>query len=152
MDTLKLLGELLLSSIPTIIFLLLVWTAYRNIVQRKLERVKAERHARTEGAIQEAQSQISNAEARTAEYERRLQEARSRLYHAQEARHRHIMERGGAALAEARRQADEMVKHANAGLKREVEQARLTLRQQAEALANEIIDSILRPLAATEGR
>lgn len=152
MDTLKLLGELLLSSIPTVIFLLLVWIAYRNILQRKLEKIQAERHARTEGAIQEAQSQISNAESRTAEYERRLQEARSRLYQTQEARRRHIMERRSAALAEARRQADEMVKHADADLKREVEHARLTLHQQAETLADEIIDSILRPLAATEGR
>lgn len=152
MDTFKQLGELLLNSIPTIIFLMIVWIAYRSIVQRKLQRVLAERHARTEGAIQEAHAQISKAEARTAEYEQRLQEAHSRVYQAQEARRREIMEKRNAALAEARRQADEMVKDAETALAREVEKARLTLRQQADALAQQIIDSILRPLAATEGR
>jgi F-type H+-transporting ATPase subunit b len=152
MDTVNRLGELLLNSIPTIICLLVVWIAYRNIVQRKLERVLAERHARTEGAIQEAQAQIAKAEARTSEYEQRLREARSQLYKLQEARHRHIMEKRGAALAETRQQADEMVKRAHADLERDVQEARTTLQRQAEALAEQIIHSILRPMAATRGR
>lgn len=152
MDTLNQLGELLLAAVPTIIFLLIVWIAYRSIVQGKLHKLLDERRARTEGAVEEAQAQISKAEARTAEYEQRLREARSQVYQTQEARRRHIMERRSAALAEARKQAEETVKHAEAGLQRDVEEARLTLRQQAEALAEEIIDSVLKPLAATEGR
>ena len=152
MDTLKQLGELLLESIPTIVCLLIVWGAYRTIVQKKLQRVLAERHAHTEGAIQEAQSQITKAEARTTEYEQRLREARSHLYRAQEARRRHLMEKRGAALAEAHRQADEKVKHARADLARDVQESQSTLQQQAEALAAQIIDSILKPLAATGSR
>jgi F-type H+-transporting ATPase subunit b len=152
MDTLKQIGELLLSSIPTIILLLIVWIAYRNIVQRKLERVLGERHARTEGAIQEAQSEITKAETRTAEYEQRLRAARAHVYQTQEARRRHMMEERGAALAEARRQADERVKHAAADLRKDAEEAKAGLAHQAEALAREIIHSILKPLAATEGR
>ena len=152
MDTLKQIGELLLSSIPTIILLLIVWIAYRNIVQRKLERVLGERHARTEGAIQEAQSEITKAETRTAEYEQRMREARAHVFQTQEARRRHIMEERGAALAEARRQADERVKHATADLRKDIEEAKAGLAHQAEALAQEIIHSILKPLVATEGR
>lgn len=152
MDTLQKLGELLLNSIPSIICLLIVWTAYRNIVQKKLQTVLAERHARTEGAIQEAQAQIAKAEARTAEYEQRLREARSQVYQAQEARRRHIMDKRGAALAQARQQADEMVKRAHADLDRDVQEARAALQQQAETLAEQIIRSILRPLAATGGK
>jgi F-type H+-transporting ATPase subunit b len=152
MDLLKQIGELLLGSIPTIILLLIVWIAYRNIVQRKLERVLVDRHARTEGAIQEAQSEIAKAEARTAEYEQRLREARAHVYQMQEARRRRLMDERGAALAEARRQADERVKRAAADLRRDVEEAKAGLGGQAEALAREIIHSILKPLAATESR
>jgi F-type H+-transporting ATPase subunit b len=152
MDTLHKLGELLLNSIPSIICLLIVWTAYRNIVQKKLQTVLAKRHAQTEGAIQEAQAQIAKAEARTAEYEQRLREARSHVYQAQEARRRHIMDKRSAALAQARQQADEMVKRAHTDLERDVQEARATLQQQAEALAEQIIHLILRPLAATGGR
>lgn len=152
MDTLQKLGELLLNSIPTIIFLLIVWIAYRNIVQRKLERVLAERHSRTEGAIQEAQAEIAKAEARTSEYEQRLREARSQVYKAQEARRRHIMEKRGAALAEARQQADERVKRAHVDLERDVKEARAGLQRQVDELAQQIIDSILKPLAASGGQ
>lgn len=152
MDTLLKLGELLLDSIPTVIFLLIVWGAYRIIVQKKLEVVLAERHARTEGAIQQAQAAIAKAEARTAEYEQRLREARSRIYKTQEARRRHMMDKRSAALAEAHRQADEMVKGAHVALQSEVESARAMLQHQADALASSIIDSILKPLVASEGR
>ena len=151
MDTLKQLGELLLASIPTIVFLLIVWGSYRTIVQKKLQQVLAERHARTEGAVHEAQSQIARAEARTAEYEQRLREARSQIYRAQEARHRHIMEKRNAALTEAHRQADEMVKRSHADLERDAKEAQATLQRQAEALAAQIIHSILKPYAASGG-
>lgn len=151
MDTLTQLGELLLRSIPTIIFLMVVWTAYRHIVQRKLRKVRGIRHTRTDGAMKEAHEQIAKAEARTAEYERRLREARSQVYQTEEARRRHIMEKRSAAINEARQQADERVKHAQAGLQRDTEEARLNLGRQTESLADEIIDSILKPLAVTEG-
>ena len=152
MDTLRQLGELLLASIPTIICLLIVWGAYRTIVQKKLQQVLAERHARTEGAIQQAQEAISRAEARTAEYEQRLREARSQVYKLQEARRRHIMDKRSAALADAHRHADEMVKSARLALENDVKQAKDTLERQAEALAAQIIDSILKPVAAAGSR
>jgi F-type H+-transporting ATPase subunit b len=151
MDTLAKLGGLLFDSIPTVILLLVVWVAYRFIVQGKLKAVLSERHARTEGAIQQAQAEIAKAEARTAEYEQRLREARSHVYKTQEARRRHIMEKRSAALAEAHHQADEMVKHAQTLLYRDAEAARGTLQQQAEELAGEIVHSILKPLAASGG-
>ncbi|HLJ29037.1 MAG TPA: ATP synthase F0 subunit B [Candidatus Angelobacter sp.] len=151
MDTLKQLGELLLAAIPTIVCLLIVWGAYRNLVQKKLQRVLGERHARTEGAIEEAQAQIAKAEARTAEYEQRLREARSQIYKTQEGRRKHIMEKRSTALAEAHRVADEMVKRAHTDLERDVREAQGTLQQQAETLAAQIIDSILKPFAVSRG-
>ena len=152
MDTLRQLGELLLTSIPTIIFLLIVWGAYSTIVQKKLDQVLAERHGRTEGAIEKARSEIASAEARTAEYEQRLREARSRIFKAQEARRRQIMEKRGAALAETHKQAQEMIKQARAALEKDVAEARLMLQRQAETLAMQIVESVLKPIAVAGGR
>jgi F-type H+-transporting ATPase subunit b len=151
-ETLRQLGELLLSSIPTIFGLLIVWTAYRLIVYTRLQQVLAERQARTEGAIQEAQAEIAAAEERTAEYERRVREARAQIFVAQEAHARRTMEERTKALAEARKKADAMVKNARAELEKEVFSAKAALQQQAESLATEIIETVLRPALAAGGR
>lgn len=151
-EILRELGELLLSSIPTIIFLLIVWGAYRVLVYKKLEQVLAERHALTEGAIQRAQSEISAAEARTSEYEQRLRDARSAIYKAQEASRKQMMVKYTGALAEARRHAEQMIGQSREALEKEKAGAQAMLQQQADALAAEIIDSILRPAAAMGGR
>jgi F-type H+-transporting ATPase subunit b len=151
-ETLRELGELLLRSIPTIVFLMIVWSAYRQLVHKKLEQVLAQRHALTEGAVQEAQREIASAEARTSEYEQRLRDARSVIYKAQEARRQQMVARQSAAFAEARRQADEMIKQARAVLEKDVAAARVMLQQQADSLATEIIASILKPAAAAGGR
>jgi F-type H+-transporting ATPase subunit b len=150
--TLRQLGELLLTSIPTIFFLMIIWGAYRTIVHKRLEEVLAERHKLTEGAIQQAQMEIATAEAQTAEYEQRVREARALIYKAQEARRQQVMERRSAALAQARKQADEMIKSARAALEQDTAAARAMLQQQANSLASQIIDSILKPAAAMGGR
>jgi F-type H+-transporting ATPase subunit b len=151
-EILRQIGQLLLSSIPAIIGFLIVWASYRVIVYKPLQRVLAERQARTEGAIQQAQAEISSAEERTAEYERRVREARAQIYAAQEARSRRTIEQRDAALAEARRQADSLVKSERASLEKDVLAAKATLQQQAEVLAQKIIESVLKPAPALGGR
>jgi F-type H+-transporting ATPase subunit b len=74
-DTLRQLGELLLGSIPTIIIMVLLWSAYSILVYKPLTNVLAERRNKTEGAVEKARADIAAAEARTAEYEQRLREA-----------------------------------------------------------------------------
>jgi F-type H+-transporting ATPase subunit b len=151
-EILRQLGELLLSSIPAIFGLLIVWAAYRLIVYTPLQKVLGERHARTEGAIQQAQAEIASAEERTAEYERQVREARARIYAGQEARSRRIQQQREATLAEARKQADATVKNARAGLEKEVLSAKAALQQQSETLAQQIIESVLKPAAVVGGR
>jgi len=152
MNILRQLGEFLLASIPTIICLLVVWVAYRNIVQRKLEQVLEKRRALTEGLLEKARADIGKAEELTTQYEQRLREARSQIYKGQEVRRRHIMEKRSAALEDARRHSDELVQHARTRLDNDMSEARTTLDRQADSLAAQIIDSILKPLAATGGR
>jgi F-type H+-transporting ATPase subunit b len=151
-ETLKALGQLLLSSIPAIFGLLIVWAAYRLIVYTRLQQVLAERQARTEGAIEEAKKEIASAEERTAEYERRVREARAQVYLAQEAHSRRTMEERGKALAEARKQAETMVRGARAALEKDTLAAKAALHDQADSLANAVIESVLKPAASAGGR
>jgi len=149
---LRQIGELLISSIPTIIALLIVWTGYRFIVHGKLQQVLEQRHALTQGAVEQAQKEIAKAEARTAEYEQRLREARAEIYKAQQANRQQIMDKRAEALAEARKLAGEKVKEARAGLAAAVESSRATLQQQANALADKVIETVLKPASAAGGR
>jgi F-type H+-transporting ATPase subunit b len=145
---LRQIGELLISSIPTIFSLLIVWTGYRFIVHGKLQQVLEQRHALTQGAVQRAQEEIAKAEAKTAEYEQRLGEARAEIYKTQQANRQRMMDARNAALADARKQAGDKVKEARASLVAAVETSKSALREQADALADKVIESVLRPAAA----
>src|SRR3984893_15615958 len=101
-QTLRQLGELLLGSVPTIILLMLLYILYTFLVYRPLAAVLAERRSRTQGAMEKARADIAAAEARTAEYERRLREARHKVFKNQEARRQQAMQSRNQAVAESR--------------------------------------------------
>jgi F-type H+-transporting ATPase subunit b len=145
---LRQIGELLVNSIPTIISVLILWTAYTFLVHGKLRQVLAQRHALTEGAIERAQQEIAIAEKRTAEYEERVREARSQIYKALQAHLQRVMEERNAALAEARKNAGEMVKKARVVLEADVISAKAALEQQAVVLAEQVIVTVLKPATA----
>jgi F-type H+-transporting ATPase subunit b len=149
---LRQIGELLVKSIPTIISMLILWTAYTFLVHKKLQQVLAQRHALTEGAIEQAQQEIAIAEKRTAEYEQRVRDARSHIYKTQQANRQRVMDERNAALAESRKNAGEMVKQARAALEKDTIQAKAVLEQQANVLADQVIATVLKPAAAAGGR
>ncbi|MGC2696339.1 MAG: ATP synthase F0 subunit B [Candidatus Angelobacter sp.] len=151
-EILRQVGELLISAIPTIICMLIVWAGYRFIVHGKLQQVLEQRRALTEGAIQRAQEEIATAERHAAEYEQRVREARAQIYQRQHAQRQRIISQRDAALTEARRQADEMVKNARAALEKDTLAAKAALEQQANVLADQVIAAILRPVMAAGGR
>ena len=59
----------MLGSVPTIVLFLLLLAAYAVLVRRPLDKVLAERRARTSGAVEKAREAIAAAEAETAAYE-----------------------------------------------------------------------------------
>src|ERR1041385_7151905 len=118
-ETLRQVGGLLLGSIPTIIFFLLLFGLYTVLVHKPLARVLSERHARTAGAIEKARADIASSEARTAEYEQKLKEARLALFKAQEGRRAQSAQRRAAALADARAKARAHVDQARAEIERD---------------------------------
>src|SRR5437868_9424984 len=102
-------GELLLGSVPTILLFLLTWAMYNFIVHRKLVAVLDERRAKTEGAVQKAKRDIAAAEAKAAEYDHRIREARQGILKAAEERRRQSMDARAKTLAEAKASAEVQV-------------------------------------------
>lgn len=148
-ETLRQLGDLLLGAIPTVVLFLVLFAAYRALVHRPLTRVLEERRSRTEGALEKARADIAAAEARTAEYERALRDARVSIFRAQEARRQKAMQARAAAVAEARSRADEQIRQARTALAQDVAQSKASLQTESERLASEIIASVLRQVGAT---
>src|SRR5712664_2865822 len=100
-QTIRQLGELLLGAVPTAVLLATLYLLYTVLVHRPLTAVLAERRNRTEGALEKARADIAAAEARTADYEQRLREARASLFRAQETRRQAALQVRANAAAEA---------------------------------------------------
>src|SRR6202521_2818324 len=122
-ETLRQVGELLLGSIPTIIFMVLLYGIYTVLVHKPLVRVLAERRGKTEGAVEKSRADIAAAEARTAEYEQRLREARTTLFRAQEARRKAALDARTAAMNEVRVKAQAQVQAAKVDIEKHREEA-----------------------------
>jgi F-type H+-transporting ATPase subunit b len=139
------LGGLLLGSVPTIIFVILLFGIYTAVVHKPLTKVLAERHSRTEGAIEKARADIAQAEARTAEYEQRLREARMSVFKSQEARRQQALQVRAAAVAEARTRAQAQVEQARAAIEQDKVVAKTGLEAESGRLAAAIIRTVLEP-------
>jgi F-type H+-transporting ATPase subunit b len=144
-QTFRQLGELLLGSIPTIILFVLTYMAYRVILHKPLERTLRQRHDRTVGAMEKARADVAAAEAKTAEYEQRFNQARTAIFKAQETRRKQAVELRTSAVAQGREIASAMVSEARSRLEREKQSAAASLQAEAERLASEVIRTILKP-------
>jgi F-type H+-transporting ATPase subunit b len=144
-ETLRQIGELLLGSVPTIIFFLLLYGFYTVLVHKPLTRVLGERHARTQGAIEKARADIAAAEDRTAEYEQRLRNARVSQFKLLESRRAKAAQARAEAVAQARNQAQAQIEQARTEIETARDSARNSLEAEAGRLAAEIIRSILQP-------
>ena len=137
------LGRLLRGSIPTIIFLVLLYWIYVLLLHRPLVRVLAERRSLTEGALEKARADIAVSEARTAEYEGRLREARIAVFKSLEVRRQQASQSHEAALAKARIRAQAQIEQARAALDQDKLSAQAGLQEESARLAAEIIRVVL---------
>jgi len=144
-DTLAKLGELLLGAVPTIILMTLLYWVYAVLVNKPFTAVLAERRRRTEGAMEKARADIAGAEARTADYEQRLREARVAVFKAQEARRELALQARASAIKEARARAQAQVDQARADIDQEKLRAEAGLEAESGRLAAEILRMVLQP-------
>lgn len=137
------LGELMLGSIPTIGFFLILLVAYAVLVRKPLEKVLADRHARTGGAMDDAHKAIAAAEAKTAEYERRMRDARATIFEAQAAQIKLGSDAREKALSTARGQAQGRIDTARAEVVQAGNSARAQIEAGSDALSQQIVAAIL---------
>jgi F-type H+-transporting ATPase subunit b len=137
------LGGLLLGSVPTIIFLVLLYGMYIGLVHKPLVGVLAERHAKTEGAAEKARADIAAAEARTAQYEQRLREARLAVFKRLETHRQQAMQARSDAVAQARARAQARVEEAKAAIQQDKQSAQTGLEAESGRLATAIIRTVL---------
>ena len=147
-EMLKQLGELLLGSVPTALMLIFLWTMYSLLVHRPLAKVLADRREKTEGAIEKARADVAAAEARTAEYEQRMREARASVFKGQEARRKAAVDARAVAVAAARSKAQKQIEEAKAAIEQDKVAAQGSLQAESARLATEIIGRVLRPVDA----
>jgi F-type H+-transporting ATPase subunit b len=133
------LGELVLGSVPTMVLFILLTAAYGVLVRRPLERVLAERRARTSGAVEQARGAMAAAEAETTAYEEKLRNAKRELFQAREQKLKRWNEEREAALAEVRTSAQQRIQAARL----EIEQSGAEARTKIEGLSSELSSMIL---------
>jgi F-type H+-transporting ATPase subunit b len=134
------LGRLVLGSVPTMLLFIALVVAYGYLVRRPLDRVLAERRARTAGAVEQARAKMSTAEAETTAYEDKLCVAKAELFAARDKRLKQWAAEREQALAEARALTQERVKAARS----EIEKSAATAREQIEGMSSELSAQILR--------
>jgi len=139
-EILNQLGGLLLGSVPTIILFLVLVAAYALLVRRPLDAVLAERRARTTGALEQARSAISAAEAETAVFEEKLRAARGEIFQSREAKLNLWSGERDRALEQARESTHSKVKAA----RENIEQSAVEARKQIESMSDELSAQILK--------
>lgn len=143
MEVMQQLGALMISAIPTALLFIVLVIAYQVLIQGPLSATLRERHARTEGAMDAAHKAIALAEARTAEYNEKLRQARAEVYKAREQRLKQWNAERDAALDAARKAAGAKVRQARAALDDEAASARQTIEASASELAAQVVRAVL---------
>lgn len=137
------LEALFLGAIPTALLFIVLVVAYQLLVQGPLTATLKERHARTEGAVEDANKAIAHAEARAAEYAAKLREARAVIYKAREERIKQWSSERDAALDVARKTAGSRVSQARTELESEAAHAQQAIQASVAELASQVVRAVL---------
>ncbi len=151
-ETLHQLEGLLLGSVPTIFLFLLLVILYRLLVYGPLTRVLNERRERTEGAIEQANTAMAAAAAKTQEYEAQLRAARSRIFQARQLKLQQWTRQRDSAVADAHAAAQRHVEEAKSALRAQANASHHTLEDSIDELAGEILAAVLPKSSAAAGR
>ena len=142
-EILKQLGGLVLGSVPTMVLFILLVAAYGVLVRRPLDRVLAERAARTSGAVEQARSAIAAAEAETAAYEAKLRSAKAEIFQARDKKLKQWNAEREAALAQVREQTQARIRGSKQEIEQSAHEARLQIAGMSEELSTRILNAVL---------
>lgn len=140
-------GELLLSSVPTLILFILLVLAYQFLIQKPLSKTLAERRGRTSGAVEAANHAIAAADAKAEEYATRLRHARAEVFQVREQRLREWAQERDRQLDAARKKAQQHILEVRLSLDAEADETRKTLLASADKLADQVVRAVLPAVA-----
>jgi F-type H+-transporting ATPase subunit b len=143
MEIIQQVETLLVGSVPTILLFIVLVLAYQFLIQGPLTATLKQRRALTEGAIEDAHKAIAQAEARAAEYDAKLRQARAEVYKVREQRVKVWTAERDAALDAARKVSGLKVSQARTELEAEAAQARQTIQASAGELASQVVRAVL---------
>ena len=147
-ETLHRLANLLIQSIPTILFFVILTVYLKYVYFKPMASIFEERRRETEGVRELAQRAFEAADKKASEFEHALQIARAELHQEHEALRRKWFEEQAAQIAAARAEADRRIQQAKRDIAAEVERAEAQLDAQVDSLSQQIADSLLRRRAA----
>jgi F-type H+-transporting ATPase subunit b len=146
--TLHALVGLLIKSIPTIIFFVLLTFYLKFVFFRPLAAILEERKKATEGVREIARQALEAVDRKTSEFEHALRIARAELHQEHEALREQWAREQTDAIDRARAEAERQIEEAKLQIAREVEQTQFELQARVDRLGEQIVDSLLRRRAA----
>ena len=143
MDILKELGDLVLGSVPTMIFFVMLVAAYGLLVRHPLDKVLSERRARTTGAVEQARGAIAAAEAETTVYEDKLRSAKADIFSQREQRLASLQAEREATLKQVRETASRQIELARQTIETSAAQARSQVETASGDLAARVLAAVM---------
>jgi len=147
-STLHDLGGLLLKAIPTVLLLLVVHFYLKSMFFRPMADVLAKRRAATEGQRESAAALRAKAEQQMASIEAQLRQAREEIYQEQEEARRQWTTEQTNQLDQARTHGRDLIRQGEDQLNAEAATAKSQLAATADALADQIVRTLLERSAA----
>jgi F-type H+-transporting ATPase subunit b len=145
--TLHDLAQLLIKSIPTIIFFVFLTIYLNSMYFSPMAKILDERRKQTEGSRELAKRAFELADKKTTEFERALQLARAEIGQENEALRRKWAGEQAETLAKARAEAEAKLDEAKAAMAIEIERAKTDLDVNVERLSTKIFDAMARSAA-----
>jgi F-type H+-transporting ATPase subunit b len=137
------LEQLYIRSIPTVVFVIVLFLILDYLFFGPIARVMNRRAEATEGAIEAARKQASLAEEKSHQYDSAIQAARFEIYSARQEERRRALEEREQLQKTTRARAELMVKEAQTSIATEAATAKEQLTASSESLAMEITERIL---------
>jgi F-type H+-transporting ATPase subunit b len=142
-QTLQALLGILQKAIPTVLLLIVLHFYLKAMLFKPLAKTLKQRDELTKGARRTAEESLASAERKTAEYEAKLQAARSEVYREQEEIRRKWLAEQAEQIERARENTALAVRNAKFEIAREAAAARTSLLETSGMLADQIASSIL---------
>jgi F-type H+-transporting ATPase subunit b len=134
-------------DLSVVIIMLLVFCLYFILKKSffdPINRILAERDARTNGTLEEAKKLVSDAEKQSLAYQESIKSARLEGYRLQEGFRAEALKEKSQIVLEGHQKADSLVSSSKQEIETQVSQSKQTLEGEVSSIADGIVHTILR--------